>query len=222
MSLILNIFTALETASVCLARNGMAIDTAFSEDQKEHAGWIHTAINELLTRNNFSIKELEAIGVCIGPGSYTGLRIGLATAKGLSYALNIPLIPMDTLSVIAIAVKEEATDFICPLIDARRMEVFTALYDKELNLVSAPVALIIDEKSYAEQLLNHKILFCGNGSKKLQNIISNKNAYFTETATDATHLSFLSFKMFKKKEFSDFAYLEPFYIKDFYTFTRKD
>ena len=190
MSLILNIFTALETASVCLARNGMAIDTAFSEDQKKHAGWIHTAINELLTRNNFSIKELEAIGVCIGPGSYTGLRIGLATAKGLSYALNIPLIPMDTLSVIAIAVKEEATDFICPLIDARRMEVFTALYDKELNLVSAPVALIIDEKSYAEQLLNHKILFCGNGSKKLQNIISNKNAYFTETATDATHLSF--------------------------------
>jgi tRNA threonylcarbamoyladenosine biosynthesis protein TsaB len=222
MSLILNIFTALETASVCISSNGIAIESAFSENQKDHAGWIHTAINELLTRNNFSIKDLEAIGVCIGPGSYTGLRIGLATAKGLSYALNIPLISVDTLSVIAYAVKEEATDFICPMIDARRMEVFTALYNKELNQISAPAAMIIDDKSYSEWLLNHKILFCGNGSKKLQNIISTYNASFSETSVNATHLSYLSFNMFQKKEFSDIAYLEPFYIKDFFSFHRKD
>lgn len=222
MSLILNIFTAIETASVCLAKNGKSTGITFSENQKDHASWIHIAINNLLSGNNNSAKELEAIAVCIGPGSYTGLRIGLATAKGLCYALNIPLLAVDTLSTIAFAVKNEATDLICPMVDARRMEVFTALYANDLTQLIPPAAKIIDETSFSETLVNHKILFCGNGSKKLQNIISNNNASFTETAVDATHLSHLSYKMFQNKEFSDLAYLEPLYIKEFFTFQPKD
>ncbi len=223
MSLILNIDTALETASVCLSEDGNVLQLSFSENQKDHASWLHVTIAELLHKSGYVIKDLQAVSVSIGPGSYTGLRVGLAAAKGFCYALHIPLITINSLKIIAFAVKHEATDMICPLIDARRMEVFTALYDKELREKISPHAMLVDENSFASFLLPGKVLFCGNGVKKMsagpsgQSLISNSNAHFSNTMADASHLAQLSFNCYNKKEFADLAYVEPLYIKEFYS-----
>ena len=163
------------------------------------------------------MKDLDAVAVSVGPGSYTGLRVGLAAAKGFCYALNIPLITVNSLKIIAAAAKDETIDFICPLIDARRMEVFTALYDKDLQEKNAPHALIVDENSFASLLVSGKILFCGNGIRKLQPFISNSNAFFSHKMADASHLASLSFPCYCKNEFADLAYAEPLYIKEFYS-----
>lgn len=189
MSLILNIDTALDKASVCLSKDGKVLQISFNENQKDHASWLHTAIAELLQKSNLKINDLQAVAVSIGPGSYTGLRVGLSAAKGFCFALNIPLITVNSLKLIAFAVKEEAIDLICPLIDARRMEVFTALFDKNLLEKILPTNMVVDEKSFATVLLNNKILFCGNGVSKLQSIISNRNASFSNTNSDASHLA---------------------------------
>jgi len=220
MSFILNIDTALDTASVCLAQNEEILALAINENQKKQSGWLHQVINELLKKNNLRPHQLDAVAVSIGPGSYTGLRVGLSAAKGLCYALNIPLIAVSTLKMIAFAAKDEADSLICPMIDARRMEVFTAVYDKELQEKMPAHALVIDEKSFAD-MLTSSILFCGNGSKKLQSLISNTNASFSDTVSNASHLSPLSQNCFLKKEFADLAYTEPLYIKEFYSPVRK-
>jgi len=220
MSFILNIDTALDTASVCLAQNEEILALAINENQKKQSGWLHQVINELLKKNNLRPNQLDAVAVSIGPGSYTGLRVGLSAAKGLCYALNIPLIAVSTLKMIAFAAKDEADSLICPMIDARRMEVFTAVYDKELQEKMPAHALVIDEKSFAD-MLTSSILFCGNGSKKLQSLISNTNASFSDNVSNASHLSPLSQNCFLKKEFADLAYTEPLYIKEFYSPVRK-
>ena len=217
MSLILNIDTALDTASVCLAEDGKLLRLSFSEDQKDHASWLHTEIADLLEKSGHSLKEMNAVAVSVGPGSYTGLRVGLAAAKGFCYALHIPLITINSLTIIAFAVNDEAVDIICPLIDARRMEVFTAMYDKDLREIVSPHAMVVNEKSFASFLLSGKVLFCGNGVKKLQPLISNSNALFSSTMADASHLARLSFNSYKNKEFADLAYTEPLYIKEFYS-----
>ncbi len=221
MSFILNIDTAVDVASVCLAKDGDALQLTTNEIQKDHAAWLHPALEEILYKNGITMKDVEAVAVSIGPGSYTGLRVGLATAKGLCYAMNIPIITISTLEMMAYAVKDEAADLICPLIDARRMEVFAVVYDKLLQLQIAPQVMIINENSFAEFLAVHKILFCGSGSKKLQTIISNSNALFTNTDGNASHLAVLSYKRFCKKEFADLAYTEPLYLKEFYSYSRK-
>ena len=222
MSLILNIDTALDTASACLSEDGNTGQLSFSEDQKDHASWLHTEIAELLKKSGNGIKDLDAVAVSIGPGSYTGLRVGLAAAKGFCFALGIPLITVNSLKIIAFAVKDEAIGIICPLIDARRMEVFTAIYDKDLKEKISPHAMVLDEKSFASQLLTGKILFCGNGVKKLQPLISDSNAFFSIVTADASHLAQLSFACYKNKEFADLAYVEPLYIKEFYSNTPRN
>ena len=121
MAILLHIDTALETASVCLSDNEKVIGLAINEKQKDHAAWLHPAILDLVQAAGLTVSDIEAIGISIGPGSYTGLRIGLSAAKGLCYALNIPLITVDTLYMMAHAIEENNADFICPLIDARRM-----------------------------------------------------------------------------------------------------
>ena len=221
MSFILNIDTAVDIASVCLAKDGEALQLTTNENQKDHAAWLHSAIEEMLRINKLTMKDISGVAVSIGPGSYTGLRVGLSTAKGLCYAMNIPLITIGTLEMMAYSVKDEAVDLICPLIDARRMEIFAAVYNKVLQPLIAPQIMIINENSFAELLAAHKILFSGNGSKKLQTIISNSNALFTNTAGNASHLAALSYHPFCKKEFADLAYTEPLYLKEFYTPTRK-
>jgi tRNA threonylcarbamoyladenosine biosynthesis protein TsaB len=216
MSLILNIDTAPDTASVCLSENGNILHLSFSENQKEHASWLHTEIASLFQKSGYQPNNLNAVAVSIGPGSYTGLRIGLSAAKGFCYALTIPLIAVNSLKIIAFAVKEEAPNLICPLIDARRTEVFTAMYDKELKEMVSPHAMLIDEKSFADTLSSGKILFCGPAVKKLQPLISGSNALYSKTTADASHLAQLSFDSFNIKDFAGLAYTEPLYVKEFY------
>jgi tRNA threonylcarbamoyladenosine biosynthesis protein TsaB len=217
MSLVLNIDTALESASICLARDEEIISLAINENPKGHAAWLHSTVADMLQKNNYTPNQLEAIAVSIGPGSYTGLRVGLSAAKGFCYALHIPLIAINTLKVIAFAVKDEATNLICPMIDARRMEVFVAIYDKFLRENSAARALLLDETSFSSLLSTDKILFCGTGSKKLQPLLTNVNASFSNTSSNASHLAALAQISFINKEYADLAYTEPLYLKEFYS-----
>ncbi len=221
MSLVLNIDTALDSASVCLAKDGKSLDLLINKDQKSHAGWLHPAIDDMLRKNNLYMNQLDAIAVSIGPGSYTGLRVGLASAKGLCYALHKPLIAVSTLEMMAQAVREEARDLICPLIDARRMEVFAAVYDKKLREKISPQAMIVDENSFASLLQEHEILFCGNGNKKLQALLSTNHAAFSDTGANASHLAQLSHLQWEAKNFANLVSTEPLYIKEFYSPHRK-
>ena len=222
MSFILNIETSVDTASVCLAKDGETLQLATNENQKDHASWLHVAIAQIIKDAGYVMADLQAVAVSIGPGSYTGLRIGLATAKGLCYALNIPLIAVGTLDMMAFTTINEKGDMICPMIDARRMEVFTAVYDKKLQPIIKLQAMLLNENSFAEQLSSNKIIFSGNGSKKLQQIISNEKAFFSSVQANASHLAQLSDKRFIKKEFADLAYLQPLYLKEFYSPARKE
>lgn len=221
MSLILNIDTALDKASVCLADDDRILEMAISENQKDHASWLHPAVNELLQKTKLNVHDLNAVAVSIGPGSYTGLRISLSAAKGFCYALDIPLIAVSSLKIIAFAAKDEADDLIVPLIDARRMEVYTATYDKNMNEKIPAQALVADENSFSSLLETNKIVFCGNGTEKLKKILPHSNAFFSGTHSDATHLAQLSRQSFQQKEFASLAYTEPLYLKEFYSATFK-
>src|SRR6187402_2745380 len=180
MALILNIDTAVDIASICLAKDGKVLSIAKNESQKDHASWLHIAIKEIFEKNNLELGSVDALAVTVGPGSYTGLRIAMATAKGICFALNKPLISLNTLLVMANTAKNERADLLCPMIDARRMEVFTAIYTKELKIVKDPVAITLNEKSFAEYFSNNSICFFGNGSNKFQAIEKNPQAFFCD------------------------------------------
>jgi tRNA threonylcarbamoyladenosine biosynthesis protein TsaB len=217
MSLILNIDTALDKACICLAENEKPLVHLSNNDQKDHAAWLHSSIARLLNQENYTLNDVAAIAVTIGPGSYTGLRVGLAAAKGFCYALKIPLLAIDTLKLIAFAAKDVAEEWIAPLIDARRMEVFTSLFDRQMTCIKKPFATIINDRSFSEELVDHKILFCGNGATKANTLIKSPHASFTEIKADHSHLASLANAQFVNKEFADIAYVEPFYLKEFYT-----
>ena len=159
MALILNIDTAVEAASLCLAKEHEIITLISNAKQKDHATWLHVAIKEIIEKNKLDSQTIDAIAVTGGPGSYTGLRIGMSTAKGLCFALNKPMIVLNTLLVMANAAKDACTDrsgehadLLCPMIDARRMDVFTAMYTKDLQQVQEPRAVTIHEESFEEEL----------------------------------------------------------------------
>jgi tRNA threonylcarbamoyladenosine biosynthesis protein TsaB len=217
MALILNIDTAVETASICLAKDKEVISIARNESQKDHASWIQLAIKNIFEKNNLELGSVDALAVTGGPGSYTGLRIGMATAKGICYALNKPLISLNTLLVMANAAKKTDADLLCPMIDARRMEVFTAIYTKELQIVKEPATLTLNENSFDEYLLNNRISFFGNGSNKYSVIKKHERGIFSDIRSDATSMIEISEKKFFEKEFADLAYAEPLYLKEFYT-----
>lgn len=217
MALILNIDTAVETASVCLAKDDEVLSIVKNEKQKDHAVWLHLAIKEVFEKNVLELKTIDATAITGGPGSYTGLRIGMATVKGICYALAKPMIILNTLQVMANSARHENADLLCPMIDARRMEVFTALYSKDLQTIKEAAAITLNEQSFDEELANHRICFFGNGSDKFRSIKKNKNAFFSLVDTDASHMAPLSEDKFRRKEFADLAYAEPIYLKEFYT-----
>ncbi len=221
MALILNIDTALETASVCLSRDDEVLHILQNSDQKDHAAWMHVAIESLLQQCSCKISDVDAVAVSIGPGSYTGLRVGLAAAKGICYVLHIPLIAVSTLEAMAYTVKEEATELICPLIDARRMEVYSAIFDKQMTEIEKPRAMVINAGSFTDRLQQQKILFCGSGSKKLQEMLTHNNASFSSTIMNASSIAALAREKHLVKDYADLAYAEPLYIKDFYTPVRR-
>lgn len=217
MSLILNIDTAVQTASICLSQDGENIGLKINPSQKDQAAWLHVAISELLQQHDLSLHNLDAVAVSAGPGSYTGLRVGMATGKGLCYALKLPFITVNTLQMMAAAALDEPTDLLCPMIDARRMEVFTATYNKSLTEVITPNNTILTEAFLEDLLGKYTITFFGNGSNKLSKLINSKNAIFKDLNANAGHLGKLSNTSFIQKNFSDLAYSEPFYGKEFYS-----
>lgn len=218
MGLILNIDTSLETASVSIAKDGVILSALTNEVQKEHASFLHIAINELLKKNSVKAAELDAIAVTEGPGSYTGLRVGMASAKGMSYALSKPFITVGTLEAMALqsilTINEEV--MYCPLIDARRMEVYTAIYDHRLEVLLQPCAMILTENSFSEQLAKGKIIFTGSGAQKWKTLTSSVHAAFEDVKEITTAISILSEKKFSQKKFINLAHSEPLYIKEFY------
>lgn len=216
MGLILTIDTSTEKASICLAENGEALCLLLNEEQRDHASWIHLAIQQALQQSGKTLTELKAVAVTSGPGSYTGLRVGMATAKGLCYALNIPFISINTLYAMAFAAKNASVDFICPMIDARRMEVFTALYDKELNELIEPSALILEPPNFEEFLSKGKVLFFGSGSFKWGKILNHSSAFFDEINFNASNITIIAHEKLISGNYSPLAYSEPVYIKDFY------
>ena len=220
MAIILNIDTAVDTGSVTLAKGGAQLTTTVNDNQKDHASWIQPAIKRLIAEQGFKLGEIEGIAVTMGPGSYTGLRVGLATAKGLSFALGIPLIGLSTLEVMVQAPLLEEADFYCPMIDARRMEVYTAVFDKSLLQIVKPYAAIIDENSFSTFLQKGKTIFLGNGKNKLREVLSHTNASYSDVITTSREMVTLSEEKFMKKEFQDLAYSEPFYLKEFYSPSR--
>jgi tRNA threonylcarbamoyladenosine biosynthesis protein TsaB len=218
MALILHIDTAVEGASVCLARDAALLQPAMSNRQKDQAGWMHTSIRQLMTDSKLGMKELEAVAVTIGPGSYTGLRVGLSAAKGFCFALNIPLIAINTLEMMAFSIhKTEKDALICPMIDARRMEVFTAVYDNGLKPIMAPCAMIVDGTNFDHLLADRKMIFSGNGSTKLKQVLSHANASFSQIVSTAEDMVYLAGQYFKENRFENLAYTEPLYVKEFYS-----
>jgi len=223
LPLLLNIDTATEIASVCLSVDELPLAVKKNEHQKEHASFVHTAIAHVLETGGYKLKDIDAFAVTSGPGSYTGLRVGMATAKGFCYALSKPLIAVNTLEVMtkaALESKEKWEDNIlfCPMIDARRMEVFTAVYNSNLETVFSPRPLILQEDSFSNYTEKNKMIFFGSGSKKFMHF--GGNGVFADIGHDASHLAMLAAVAFIEKKFSDLSYSEPTYFKDFHSIAK--
>ena len=229
--MILNIDTATEQASVCLSQDGNVIRTLLNDSQKDHAAWIQVAINTLLQKEGYTMQQIQAVAVTQGPGSYTGLRVGMASAKGICFALQIPLITINTLEVMAfgaidqwISLTEnmEAPLCFCPMIDARRMEVFTAVYNEALEEIISPKAMILDELSFQPELHDRSLICFGNGSFKWKNVSRYPNVLFIEEKIDiAKSLAKLASSLYLERNFANLAYAEPVYLKEFYTYIKK-
>ena len=216
MAKILNIETSTDICSVCISEDGKLLAIAESHEGYNHASKLTIFIQKCLDEIGIKMDDIEAVALSQGPGSYTGLRIGVSVAKGICYALNKPMIAVDTLQAIAFAcAQNNQTDILyCPMIDARRMEVYTAIYNIENNIVDYLQAKIIDTNSYKNYFAEgKKIMFCGNGAEKCKPIITSSNALFSSIKCSSAHLISLSEKKFKTQTFEDIAYFEPLYFK---------
>ena len=219
--MILCLETSTKACSVALGQNGKLIALKESLDENySHSENLTVYIQEVCTQTKVSLKDVDAIAVSKGPGSFTGLRIGVSTAKGLCYALNKPLIAINSLEAMAAGqirnTKYEIRNLFCPMIDARRMEVYCAVYDEQLNEIKKTSADIIDENSFSDLLQKHKIYFFGDGADKCKVKITHSNAIFTgDFNPSAQFMLTLAEKCFSEKKFEDVAYFEPFYLKDF-------
>jgi tRNA threonylcarbamoyladenosine biosynthesis protein TsaB len=222
MAKILSIETSTDVCSVALAEDGTVIEKRELFEPNSHSKHTTLLIQDIFKTEGIPpMKELDAVAVSAGPGSYTGLRIGPSVAKGICFALNIPLIAVDTLTTMSQAVLASGTDvdadtLLCPMIDARRMEVYTALHDKTLKTIEETSAKIIDEDSFADVLAKNKVLFFGNGATKCKDVIKSENAVFVDDIFPlAANMSPLAEKAFNENDFVDVAYFEPFYLKSF-------
>jgi len=227
MPLILNIETSSDICSVSLSKGGNSISIKESKENNSHSKLLTILIEEILFENNFKINDVDTIAVSEGPGSYTGLRIGVSTAKGICYALNKPLIAVNTLQSLAINIfenshlkqlpkNEKKNILICPMIDARRMEVYTGFFDINYKIKNEIKADIITSDSYKDILSEHIVLFGGSGSEKCMDLIRNEKAFFIHNISfSAKYMTKISYAAYLKKEFVNTAYFEPFYLKEF-------
>ena len=214
---ILQINTAFSEASIGISMDGVLLHELKNANQYDHASFLQPAILEICKICGIELEALNAISVINGPGSYTGLRVGLASAKGICYALGIPLICINTLYWMARGNINDDVDYVCPMIDARRNEVYTALYDNKGNTILEPSAMILEADSFAQYLDKKRIAFIGDGAVKCGVIIQHTNAIFPKNVHSSVHISTISYEAFLREEFQDLAYVEPFYIKAFHS-----
>lgn len=221
MAKILLIETATAFCSVALSIDGKIISVKEEGGRNLHASNLTLFIDEVLNNSGMNYSDLDAVGISKGPGSYTGLRIGVSTAKGLCYALEKPLIAIETLKMMAagfLIQNPGYTGLVCPMIDARRMEVYTAVYNSDLNLLEPTSAKIIDENSFSDLFSEDTITFLGDGASKCIETLNHTNVHFDDANfNSASNMSALAENAFNDSIFEDVAYFEPYYLKDFVT-----
>lgn len=231
MPLILNIETATETCSVALSNKNIILDFRENSEGKSHASLLTVFIEDIMKTNNITAKDLDAVAVSMGPGSYTGLRIGVSVAKGICYGSSRPLIAVPTLQSMVVGLLTRylnsadviADSWLCPMIDARRLEVYTSFYNSNFEEKSTTKAEIINDTSFQQYLNERKIIFFGNGSTKCAEIIKHSNAsFYNDFKPSACDMMAISEKLFYYQSFQNVAYFEPYYLKDFVSTTPKN
>ena len=223
MNYILNIHTTAEKAIVNISNEDQVLDTFTNTDQKQHAAFLHSAIKEILHKNDILISELKAIGVTGGPGSYTGIRVGLASAKGLCYALQIPMMMYNSLELMAFSAidnfPKDKKAFFSPMIDARRMEVFTAVYDNHMKEIQSPEAIALNNNTLKDLPPGIPVFYFGNGAVKFKELIKNENPdlHYILSDISSEFLARFGWNKFQKKDFENVVNAKPLYFKEFYT-----
>ena len=227
MALILHIETGTDVCSVALSEDNRVISLRESDSERDHATKLGGYINEVLIEHNYTPDKLDAISVSMGPGSYTGLRIGVSMAKGMCYALNIPLIGINSLESMtnvaidsyrdgSINVKDWSKALLCPMIDARRMEVYTQIFDSKLKPITEICAEVVTRESFSQQITEtDEFIIFGNGAAKTIDILGDKRVILVDVAPSARGLVPAAHKAYLNKDFKDLAYFEPLYLKDF-------
>jgi tRNA threonylcarbamoyladenosine biosynthesis protein TsaB len=224
MSLILSIDNSTRGCSVALHQHQQLLANYDLLTEKSSSGWLTTLLQNVVTHAGFELADIDAVAVAQGPGSYTGLRIAVSTAKGLCFALDKPLIGIDTLAAMTAQIRGfyGQTQLFCPLIDARRMEVYCAVFDQNLDYIAPVMAKIVDAESFSDLLDQHKIVFFGDGASKCQPLLQHHaNAVFLPTPIQpsAKTVGLLASQAFEKQQFEDLVSFEPYYLKDFMTTT---
>ena len=217
MAIILNLETATKNCSVSLSEKGKLLSLVeLNEINFSHAEKLHSFILEVLKESGLMMKDLDAVAVSKGPGSYTGLRIGVSAAKGICFALDIPLISISTLNSLANAISVKKDEVIIPLLDAKRMEVYSAVFNSSYEQIRKTEAEIIDSNSFKTYFQSKKVYFLGDGAFKCKEVIKSENVVFVDNIfPSAKEMIKLSFEKFSNNDFEDLAYFEPYYLKDF-------
>ncbi len=218
MPLILNIETATQVCSIGLSEGNKLLAVRESHEKNIHAASVTVFTEEVLREAGRKMQDIEAVAVSMGPGSYTGLRIGVSAAKGMCYALAIPLIAVPTLQAMALRARSamEGDALLCPMIDARRMEVYTAIFDQNVREVRPTEALIIDDQSFDRELEKNTICYFGDGAEKCRDILDPLGMiYLPDIYPSAREIALLAAEKFTESRFEDVAYFEPYYLKDF-------
>ena len=227
MALIMNIETTTHVCSAALSRDGEMVHIRENHEGKSHASLLSVFIEDILKQENLKVKDLDAVAISKGPGSYTGLRIGVSTAKGLCYGAGKPLIAVDTLQALTRGLLDAARGMqepppidehtiLVPMLDARRMEVYSAFFNHQLEFIREVQAEVIGESSYNQWLVDRQMVFFGTGAAKTREVIVHPHAWFVEgIEPSAQHMANLSENSYREGRFEDVAYFEPFYLKDF-------
>lgn len=223
MARILNLETATTNCSVSISLNGDLVSVKEENTASySHAEQLHIFIEEALKEASFSFSDIDAIAVSKGPGSYTGLRIGVSAAKGLCFSLDLPLISIPTLESMANQIQIGEDEIVIPVLDARRMEVYSCVFDSSYNEIRETKAEVIDENSFTEFTKYKKVHIIGSGAEKCEEILKQPNfKFYKEAFPSAKEMAALAHKKFKDSNFEDVAYFEPYYLKDFILQTKK-
>lgn len=219
MAKIILIETSTALCSAALAEDGKILSYK-EDDGRRHASMLAPLIESILKENGISVKDCDAVGVSMGPGSYTGLRVGVSTAKGLCFGSGIPMLAVGSLDALVWGALDgnrvpDGCKYIIPMIDARRMEVYAATFDCQGQQLTETAPVIIDENSFAKELSEGPVLFIGDGAAKCAEVIKSPNAHFVSACPDAKGICKPIFEEYKEKRFKDIAYFEPLYLKDF-------